>query len=84
MDKWSVDFEMELDNSFLDEEVLFNILSDSGKRSGVGDYRPQRGGSFGRFILTSWEKLKEREEQRLKFPGKSIKKGKNESESRVV
>lgn len=57
LEQWKVAFNVEVDDEILMPENVYQILSDSGKRAGLGDFRPQKGGPYGRFILTSWEKL---------------------------
>ena len=32
-------------------DSLIKIVSDAGKKQGIGDYRPQKGGNFGRFEI---------------------------------
>lgn len=58
-DRWMMVFELRFDPSILPsvvkgvgsgaEDVLLHLLSDAGQRVGLGDYRPDRGGPFGRF-----------------------------------
>lgn len=55
LEKWSLTFNLEIDNSILDPENVHQILGDAGRRAGLGDYRPQKGGPFGRFQLTKWK-----------------------------
>lgn len=37
------------DTALIKDEIIKEVLSDAGNRIGVGDYRPQKGGWFGRF-----------------------------------
>lgn len=53
-EEWSLRFDLEIDEDILDLENVHEILGAAGRRAGLGDYRPQRGGPFGRFIITSW------------------------------
>jgi hypothetical protein len=55
LESWSLSFELEIEDSILEPDNVHQILSDAGRRSGLGDYRPQRGGPFGRFVVTSWK-----------------------------
>lgn len=55
IEKWTLEFEMEIDDTILDTENINAMLVDAGRRSGIGSYRPQKSGSFGRFIVTHWE-----------------------------
>ncbi len=54
LDKWGVEFEIEFDDSLLTEKNVRKIVDDAGKRVGVLDFRPEKKGPFGRFIVTSW------------------------------
>jgi hypothetical protein len=46
---WSVRLPLEVDPDFVDPVILLELLNISGKVSGVGDFRPQRKGTFGRY-----------------------------------
>ena len=39
---------------FLSPKLLRQIIDDSGKRIGLGDFRPSTKGPYGRFVVTSW------------------------------
>ena len=59
--QWKLSFKIEVDRELMENslqgtstlEVLTRVLSDAGKKQGIGDYRPQKGGSFGRFEVTN-------------------------------
>lgn len=55
LEKWSLSFDLEVDDEILPTAHVNQILSDSGRRAGLGDFRPQKGGPFGRFIVTEWK-----------------------------
>lgn len=57
LENWSLKFNLEIDTSILKLESVHEIVGDSGKRAGLGDYRPQKGGPFGRFQITEWKEL---------------------------
>jgi hypothetical protein len=49
-DRWRATFTVEVDPVLVPELALIvDIAADAGNRKGVGDYRPQRKGWFGRF-----------------------------------
>jgi hypothetical protein len=54
LETWSLKFSIEIDEEILELANVHQILSDAGRRAGLGDYRPQKGGPFGRFIVTEW------------------------------
>lgn len=47
---WSLEIPLEVDRDILVHlEPLTELLNAAGKYPGVGDYRPGKGGTFGRF-----------------------------------
>lgn len=54
LESWTLSFDLEIDETILEPKNVHDILGDAGKRAGLGDYRPQRGGPFGRFQIVSW------------------------------
>jgi len=53
--EWSFTCEIEYDPELLSEEQLRQIVDDAGKRVGLLDFRPEKKGPFGRFIVTEWQ-----------------------------
>ncbi len=60
LEDWTIDFELEIDDTIAPVDKIHDILSDAGNRAGLGDYRPQKGGPFGRFQVTEWKVLNEK------------------------
>ncbi len=54
---WAAKFVFELDEGLADPEAVVTMLADGGNRVGVGDYRPQKKGWFGRFTIAGWEEV---------------------------
>lgn len=54
LDAWSTTFHMEIDEDIFTEKFVRLLVDDAGKKIGLGDFRPQRKGPFGRFNVTSW------------------------------
>ena len=48
-DDWSISFEIDRDETIVDKSQLSTWLEIAGRRIGVGDWRPQRSGHYGRF-----------------------------------
>lgn len=46
---WSVEFNVDADDDLVDIDRLRTWLDIAGRRIGLGDWRPQRSGEFGRF-----------------------------------
>lgn len=57
-DDWALEFVVDLDTSILGEKLLRQIIDDAGKRIGMGDFRPQCKGPYGRFVVNKWEVVK--------------------------
>jgi hypothetical protein len=55
LDAWEVSFYLEYDETLLKEVEVKRIVDDCGSRVGLLDFRPERKGSFGRFMVTSWQ-----------------------------
>lgn len=49
LDNWSANVRLEVDPDFTDEEVVRQMLQIGGSRVGIGNYRPEKSGTFGRF-----------------------------------
>jgi hypothetical protein len=54
LDAWAVKFTLEYDETLLDEKQMRRIVDDTGSRVGLLDFRPQKNGPFGRFMVTEW------------------------------
>jgi hypothetical protein len=54
LDEWEAAFEIEFDEILITANQVRNIVDDAGKRVGLLDFRPERKGPFGRFIVTNW------------------------------
>jgi hypothetical protein len=54
-DDWRLSFTLLIDQDALSLAEARTLLDLAGQRVGLGDYRPERGGPFGRFAVTGWE-----------------------------
>lgn len=58
-DKWALKFNVTiLDSDEIDKKTLHDALDYAGHYIGIGDYRPQKKGMFGRFIVASIKEVK--------------------------
>ena len=55
LDTWTISFVIEWDDTLLEEKQLRRSLDDMGSRVGLLDFRPEKKGPFGRFMVTEWE-----------------------------
>lgn len=46
---WRMEVPLEIDMAILSKEIVKEILMLAGRFPGIGDYRPEKGGAFGRF-----------------------------------
>lgn len=44
LEEWSLTFDLELDETIIPVDSLHQLLIDAGRRSGLGDFRPPKGG----------------------------------------
>lgn len=54
-DEWKIDCEIEFDETLITETQLRKVVDDAGSRVGLLDFRPEKKGPFGRFIVTHWK-----------------------------
>lgn len=46
---WSLEFEIDYDENLIDARSIAELAEIAGKTVGLGDYRPEKAGTFGRF-----------------------------------
>lgn len=54
LDEWSTTFTLDVDSDMFGEKLVRVLVDDAGKKCGIGDYRPNRKGPFGKFVVSSW------------------------------
>ena len=52
-DCWSATFNVRINESILPVEFVQSLLEEGGQQIGIGDFRPEKGGPFGTFQITS-------------------------------
>lgn len=52
---WSLRFTLEYDDLELSAAMIKELLEYAGRRIGIGDFRPEKGGPFGRFMVTAFK-----------------------------
>lgn len=53
-DDWELSFVADIDTSIVGAKLFRQIVDDAGKRIGLGDFRPQTKGPYGKFVVTRW------------------------------
>ena len=56
-DKWELAFEILIADDQLPAEVVKQAIDHAGQYVGIGDFRPGKGGKFGKFIVTEFKEL---------------------------
>lgn len=54
LDEWKATFDIDFDPMLITEDQLRKIIDDTGSRVGLLDFRPERKGPFGRFVVVNW------------------------------
>ena len=57
-DSWSAKFDLVIDDNMISIETAQQLLTEAGMSYGIGDFRPEKGGPFGRFRIVSWKEQK--------------------------
>lgn len=57
INQWRMEFTIDVDTSLIDPSTVHTLLTEGGKQLGIGDYRPEKRGPFGRFQIVRWEEL---------------------------
>ena len=55
LDKWQLSFEIEVDTDVFSTKFIRELMDDAGKKIGLGDFRPDRKGLFGKFVVDAWK-----------------------------
>lgn len=54
-DAWRVSFVLDVDAGMFDVKFVRQLVDDAGVRVGLGDFRPDRKGPFGKFKVVRWD-----------------------------
>ena len=61
LDEWKLSFSIDLfDEDILSADIVRMVIDDAGRKIGLGDFRPDRKGPFGRFVVTNWKVEKDK------------------------
>ena len=53
-DSWSASFTLCIRDDLLPVDFVHALLIEGGDMNGLGDFRPERGGEFGTFVIIEW------------------------------
>lgn len=59
IEKWQAEIPLEIDTGVLPVATIHQLLEEGGRRIGIGDYRPEKTGPYGRFAVVSWNESDE-------------------------
>ena len=51
---WQLNFTLVVDETEFNTKLLREVVDMAGRKIGLGDYRPDRKGPFGRYVVTKW------------------------------
>ncbi|HVU07638.1 MAG TPA: hypothetical protein VHG89_03745 [Verrucomicrobiae bacterium] len=54
-DNWRLSFTLDVDETFFAPEIVRQLLDEAGKKIGLGDWRLERRGAFGKFLVKNWK-----------------------------
>ena len=54
LDEWELEFRISWDGELISEVQMREIADNAGSRVGILDFRPERNGPYGRFMVTEW------------------------------
>ena len=57
MDKWKLEFNIKFNENDIPTDVMKNILDFGGQYVGIGDWRPEKKGKYGKFIVTKFKEV---------------------------
>ena len=55
---WELDFQVVFDEEQIPASILKEVFDRAGRFSGIGDWRPNKKGTFGKFQIVSWKEVK--------------------------
>ena len=64
IEQWRATFHLEVDDALISPTLVHTMLTEGGTRLGIADFRPEKGGPFGRFNVLLWQDTRPPKEQR--------------------
>lgn len=55
LNQWACEVPLQVDETLIEASLALQLLQEGGSRHGVGDFRPEKTGQFGRFEVVSWK-----------------------------
>lgn len=57
MERWKLAFSVKFNEEDIPTDVMKNILDFGGQYVGIGDWRPEKKGKYGKFMVTKFEEI---------------------------
>ena len=57
LNNWGCEFSLEIDETLMEATLVHQLIVDGGQKIGLLDYRPEKGGPFGRFQVVRWAEM---------------------------
>jgi len=54
---WSLTFEIGIDETLIQPNMAREIMETAGQQKGIGDFRPEKKGRFGKFVVKDWSRV---------------------------
>jgi len=54
-DNWGLKFDLVINDDLLSIDMAQQLLQEAGQQIGIGDFRPEKRGPFGCFLISKWE-----------------------------
>lgn len=58
-DQWRMTFTLSVEEDLMPVQLVHEILEKAGRTQGIGSYRPQNSGPYGRFGVIQWDEISE-------------------------
>ena len=68
---WSLDVTFQVDGKQAKDTLIRQLVDTAGSKAGIGDFRPNKGGPFGRFAVKKWEVTMEESDKQGTRPEES-------------
>lgn len=56
-ENWYLEFSLTILTDLIDVDTAYRLLCEAGLQIGLGDFRPQKRGPFGTFMVTEWKEV---------------------------
>lgn len=56
-EQWALKFLLKFNENYIPFDIIEEIMAEAGQVNGIGEFRVQKGGPFGQFIVTQFEEV---------------------------